>query len=91
MRAAPAADYSDEQLRAAWAACRRPTWPASFEEAMTQPLCAAQVRLQAWHWARVPPQPAIAAPAPVRRLRATVLPPGFVDHKRAAAGDRDDD
>lgn len=89
MRAAPA-DYSDEQLRAAWAACRRPTWPASFEQAMADQTCAALVRLQAWLATRAR-SAVIVRYAPKRRSRITTLPDGFVDHKRAAAGDRDDD
>lgn len=90
MPARTADDYSDEQLRAAWASCRRATWPETFEEAMANQMCAALVRLQAWRTARRPAGYIAPAPAP-RRIRVTVLPPGFIDHKRAAAGDRDDD
>lgn len=86
---APAADYSDEQLRAAWTACRRSTWPRTFEEAMADTICAALVRHHAWRAAH--PKPAIVRrPAPAARPRVMQTPPGWVDHKRAAAGDRDD-
>lgn len=93
---------TEAQLRAAWARIRRHTWPATFEDSMKDAICAALVRMNALH----PPAPArhvssvAAAPAPAaahpsaapRRMPMPVAPPpGYVDHKRAAAGDRDDD
>jgi len=98
--AAPAArsDYTDEQLRTAWSACRRRTWPTTFEDAMADAQCARLVRLQAWLTTRAgktkpaPVQPTTTlVPAPAPQPRFAALPPGYVDHKRAAAGDRDDD
>ncbi len=96
------ADYTDEQLRAAWAACRPRTWPDTFEETMADPVRAQMVRLHAWHIAnprKVAAEPAArlatpcpapsAAPAPHRF--ALTHPPGYVDRKRAASGEREDD
>lgn len=91
MTMAQAADYSDEQLRAAWTACRRPAWPRTFEEAMADTVYAALVRHRAWRAAH-PATPAIVRrPAPTARPPLLQMPAGWVDHKRAAAGDRDDD
>jgi hypothetical protein len=82
-------DYSDEQLRAAWCVCKLPTWPASFEEAMADQLYSRLVRLNAGHLEQ--PRPAMVRPLmPPRRMFLPPLPAGWVDHKRAAAGDRDD-
>lgn len=91
---------TEAQLRAAWARIRRATWPATFEASMQDAICAALVRMNALH----PPAPirhvssgpaaplAAATPTqlPARRVAPAVPPPGYVDHKRAAAGDRDD-
>lgn len=98
--AAPATtcDYSDEQLRAAWRRYKLRSWPATFEEAMADPVCSRLVRLHAAHIAHPSTTPgAIPGPtvapgaAPTPRPRFAAPPPGWVDHKRAAAGDRDDD
>lgn len=89
MTTATAPAYTDEQLRAAWAACRL---RCTFEEAMADPVRARLVRLNAWHLAHPNHrrQPA-RAPVPQPRRLFVAPPPGFVDCKRAAAGDRDDD
>jgi hypothetical protein len=89
------ADYSDEQLRAAWLACKGLSWPATFEEAMADPVRSNLVRLHAWRIAhpRTPaPRPAAAPPeaAPPQLNSSFSPPPGYVDLKRAASGDRDD-
>lgn len=98
--AADAAQYSDAQLRAAWQACRRRTWPASFEAAMQDPLCSRIVRLHAWLRARPrrAATPADATCTTVRRPAAQAAraapaptPRPAIDRKRAASGERDDD
>lgn len=89
---------TDAQLRAAWAKVRRANWPATFEAAMEDPVLSRIVRMTALHPA---PRPvaAPAAPQPVAtqthrhaapRYHAE-LQPGFVDFKRRASGERDDD
>lgn len=94
----PSSECTGEQLRAAWAAYRRDTWPPTFEEAMADPVYSRLVRLHASHLAnpshQPPPSPASpASPArPVAARRLHFAPPSaYVDRKRAAAGDRDDD
>lgn len=93
---AVAAELPEDQLRAAWSQVRRADWPDTFEEAMADPVRMRLVRMTALH-----PTP-LAPVADRRELRTlTSLPPrwqtlprprvGYVDHKRAAAGDRDDD
>jgi hypothetical protein len=74
---------TEAELIAAWRICARDTWPATFKEAMADPLCSRIVRITALH----PCRPAKAAPLPARRFFARPA----VDFKRAAAGDRDDD
>ncbi len=94
-QAATPREYSDQQLRAAWSRCKRPSWPETFEAAMADPTHSRIVHLHAWLMAR--PNKAKGAPAapldtppPAPRPRFAA-PPGYVDHKCAAAGDRDDD
>lgn len=90
---------SDEHLEQAWRMLHHPSWPATFAETMADPLRARLVRLFAHQIAQRPtpqaarpgnpfPQPKHEhhLPAPRRFTPA----PGYVDHKRAAAGDRDD-
>jgi hypothetical protein len=89
-----AIEIPESQLRAAWARLHRDTWPATFEGAMADAVLSRLVRLHALHpAAATPPQ---AQPEPRHHTRPAIRPytsppPGFVDHKRAAAGDRDDD
>ena len=89
----PIVAYTDDQLRAAWAACRLRTWPQTFEATMADPTRARLVRLHAGHQARCAAKPTQGAPtaAPNRSPAPFIpsYPPGYVDHKRAAAGDRD--
>lgn len=85
--------YSDEQLRHAWQQCRLQAWPASFEATMADPTRARLVRLHAGLLARRFMRVAQAAvrrgPTPSPAV-PHAHPPGYIDHKRAAAGDRDD-
>lgn len=93
-----------QELRAAWERCRKPSWPASFAEAMADPLLSRLVRITAMH----PPRPYRVAPTyplrtpPDRVVVAWGSATGktqqlaidckrAIDRKRAAAGDRDDD
>lgn len=93
-------EYTDEQLYAAWKAVKLRSWP-TFDECMGDAQYSRLVKLQAWRNAH-PSKPSDAAtptptpcPAAVRppqqRQFFLAPPPGFVDRKRAAAGDRDDD
>lgn len=76
--------FTEQELRATYMARRRPSWPASFEEAMHDPYyrsllhCAARAR------------PAQKAPSPRQCMPATLTSPAL-DFKRRAAGERDDD
>ncbi len=87
------AEPTDNELRAVWLAMRRPTWPATFDEAMADPLLSRLVRLTAKH----PPQAVRkglglpTTPPPAHRAGPQHRPlPARFDCKRAAAGDRDD-
>jgi hypothetical protein len=79
---------TEQELRAAWHVCRaraRSPWPDTFEQAMADATLSRLVRITALHPQRGHrPAPAPAAITARRR-------PAFFDHKRAAAGDRDDD
>lgn len=79
-------DPTDEEMRRAWAHCRRATWPSTFEEAMAHPTLSRLVRITAMH----PPRALRTAVASAPRFTPLRRPPAF-DLKRAAAGDRDDD
>ncbi len=81
---------AEEHLQAAWRALRRPAWPATLAETMQDE---ARARLLMGYARTLARRPCRMAPCPPpRRAIATPnLPPGWVDHKRAAAGDRDDD
>ncbi len=93
-----AAVFSEEQLRAAWQDRRRATWPATFEEAMNDTSYRQIVQIEA----RIKANQAAkrvaktTAPKPIRSLPKGHLPlipstPPVLDHKRRAAGERDDD
>ncbi len=87
-------DVTEEHLQAAWRALRRPNWPATLAETLQDRARASLLRGYARTLARRGLARPAATPAP---RAATALPPyhapapGWVDHKRAAAGDRDDD
>ncbi|MFM9880681.1 MAG: hypothetical protein ACKVOO_09775 [Burkholderiaceae bacterium] len=73
-------------LRRAWAICRCRKWPATYEATMQDPLRAKLVAACATGLAtkaRSRTSPARSASLPAHQQ------PGFVDHKRAAAGDFD--
>jgi hypothetical protein len=86
------APVSPEALQRAWQAMRQRAcmrhWPQDFDQVMADPVRSRLVRMEALH--NLQPH----RPAPVAIRRAAVLPtltaPPFFDHKRAAAGDRDD-
>lgn len=85
-----------DELRRAWLHCRRGTWPATYDEAMADPLLSRLVRITAMHPPRAvrkavagPQRPATGAGAPLRL--AVERTHRYLDRKRAAAGDRDDD
>lgn len=96
---------TDEELRTAWMHCRKASWPATFEEAMQDPVRSRLVRLTALHpprkFRRAMPTPQstprarLFDPVPAARDRQSLPLPGIapavIDRKRAAAGDRDDD
>lgn len=90
---------TEDELRAAWAYCRRSSltrWPATYEEAMADATLSRLVRLNAMHPPRRAAAAPIPAPRPQQRARSATgwLPgaaPVGIDRKRAAAGDRDDD
>jgi len=87
-----------EQLRQACTRVRIPSWPADYETVMSDPLRARIVQAFAHRLIHSPrPVPAAPAPSPVaaprtaaRRVPHFSPPPGYVDHKRAASGERDD-
>lgn len=67
-------------------ACRE--WPTEFDAVMADPVRMRLVRLQATFMTRVAAEKA-AARSPPKTSHLNKRPPCF-DHKRAAAGDRDD-
>ncbi|MFC5498157.1 hypothetical protein ACFPOE_11475 [Caenimonas terrae] len=91
-------DPTEIELRAVWMTVRgRPGWPATFEEAMRDPIQSRLLVLNAKH----PPKAVrsgrtTSAPSmPLPRSTTRALPmhaavPAGLDRKRAAAGDRDD-
>jgi hypothetical protein len=98
--AAPAVDVTEELLRQAFQAARRPNWPGSFEEAMQDAIYSRLVRINAVRLARgqsigsstVIRRPAVKAPGLDRTPpRTTPQLPLPLDRKRAASGERDDD
>lgn len=84
-----------EQLGSAFNALRKPSWPATLEATLADPLLGRLVRINAGLLAlgHAIGQDAIdRAHAPVRRPRPQrPTPPLPFDHKMAAAGDRGDD
>jgi hypothetical protein len=86
--------YSPEQLRQAWQAKRKPSWPATFEEALADPLCELVIRLAArclaLRSAKRPAPSPTTSPRPAHAVPVPTHQP-MLDHKRRAAGERDDD
>ena len=83
----PCCNYSDDELRAAWRSAASPTWPPSFEACIADPVLFRLIRLEAYVRARR------AAKARARIARALKTPGRHqaLDHKRLAAGEREDD
>ena len=89
---------TDEHLDRAWRRLRRAHWPATLPDVLEHPMWGRCVRGMALALARLERR-AMATTAPrIQRSAAqtsthtparTPRPPAF-DHKRAAAGDRDD-
>lgn len=82
-------EHTEAELRAAWARYRLPCWPATYEDTVKDLVRLKTLQMHAAHLAH-PPRP----PGPVRyakpaRRHFATLPPGHIDHKRAAAGDLD--
>jgi hypothetical protein len=91
-----ALELSAEQLQQAFQACRRADWPESLEEAMNDRTFAHLVRIQARREhmrAEERAKQQAQRPRAARQLQAMPLPhhPPVLDHKRLAAGERDDD
>lgn len=87
--------HTDDQLRAAWRERRRANWPDTFEAAMNDPFYSRIVLIEANTRARrACSQAAANAPhhhPPRRPLPVLPSLPPVLDHKRRAAGERDDD
>ncbi len=89
--------FTDEQLREAWQARRRAAWPATFEEAMNDPnyrqIVRIEARIKANQAARRTSNKPVATPhrSPPGQLPLIPSTPPVLDHKRRAAGERDDD
>lgn len=92
----PRPPLTDDQLQRAFRAHRRPTWPASYEAAMTDPIVSRLVRLRATGDAIDAERASRGKPfSPYHRWRArdsgpAQLPLGL-DAKSRAAGERLDD
>lgn len=86
------APASPEALEAAWKNMRmRPClrhWPQEFDQVMADPVRSRLVNLEAMHR----PRPRAPVHPAMRRMAdpPVLSTPPFFDHKRAAAGDRDD-
>ncbi len=97
--AAPTTPVSEEHLQQAWLALHQPAWPATLAETLQDPARCRLVQGYATVLARRSAKARPAAPCPVARqpsrcaqppLPLPTPAPGWVDRKRAAAGDRDD-
>lgn len=85
---------TDADMAAAYTRHRRRTWPATLDAALADPLYAGLVRLHAIEHLRR--QQRLQARQAARITQAAAMTgarrwPFAVDHKRAAANDRDDD
>lgn len=80
--------FPDEALRRAWRDHKKPTWPASFEEAMNDPFYSRLIKAAARAYTDKPtPQQVIRRPT----VPAQPTTQPRLDFKRRAAGERDDD
>lgn len=83
---------TEDQLRAAWQARRRRDWPESFEAAMNDPTYSRILCIEVRRREGRKAQAALTHHQPLRRaLPALPSMPPVLDHKRRAAGERDDD
>lgn len=82
--------HTEDELRAAWAVCRNRYWPDTYEETMKDPERARLVDIVASGRANKVTTPA-KRPAPALSRFSLRPPPGYVDLKRRASGERDDD
>jgi len=92
-------DLTDELLRKAYDERRRADWPPTYEETMEHPTYSRLVRMHAAHDAVIarvvrpivqPPEPPPLPRTSAKPLRVPRQQP-ILDHKRAAAGEREDD
>lgn len=90
---------TEAELRTAWQRSRKPGWPATFEDAISDPFYARILRTNALHPPAAPLQ-VVRPPWPfmagrVHRQPASqpnqAQPARVFDIKRAAAGDLDED
>lgn len=86
------APVSPDALRAAWQAMRQRAcmrhWPQDFDQVMADPVRSRLVRMEALHNLR--PHPTVVPSARRPAYLPVLSAPAAFDHKRAAAGDRDD-
>lgn len=81
--------FTTEEMHQAWQQARRNTWPATFDEAMNDPIYFRLIRAKASCIERA--RHRAARQAPRRQLPVTPVTPPVLDFKRLAAGERDDD
>lgn len=81
--------FTPEEMHQAWQQARRHTWPATFDEAMNDPIYFRLIRAKASCIERA--RHRAARQAPRRQLPVTPVTPPVLDFKRLAAGERDDD
>lgn len=81
--------FTPEEMRTAWLQARRATWPATFDEAMNDPIYFRLIRAKASCISRA--RDLAAKQACRRPLPVTPVTPPVLDFKRRAAGERDDD
>lgn len=86
--------FTEDELRAAYRSCRRHTWPDDFDAAMNDPFYSRLIRLHATARAKRIEEQATRQshrPSPVRKALPVPTTNPVFDHKRAAAGEREDD
>lgn len=94
-----AVTLTQSMLQAAFVRRRRSDWPDTFEAAMTDPMCQALIKLEAFCVARRKQaadaynkrRDARRATASAPKWSPAITKPATLDAKRLAAGERDDD